>query len=188
MRTNCFKFNQPNSSVNELSKVISPMLGDGNTVVAAKTSLLWVRGEKEELQNLIRGSTKITVLLTIPVVLFLILFSEFVLRTFGDQFVEGKWTLIILLAGSLINVASGNLSQVMYLTVLQKEYGRIVFSAGVVSIVLNLMFIPWWGMQGAAVVSVITMIYLTAMQAWLVYTRLGIRTDVVSLLVMDRRR
>jgi len=168
--------------VSKVAGLASVILVSSNTILASKMSLLWFRDEKEELQKLIRKSTIITVLLTIPVILFLILFSEMVLQTFGNQFVLGKWTLIILLIGQLINVASGPLSHVMCLTVLQKEYGRLVFSASAVNVILNLVFVPRWGMEGAAVASGVAMIYLTAMQLWLVYTRLGIKTDIVSLI------
>jgi len=168
--------------VSKVAGLASVILVSTNTVVASKMSLLWFRGEKEELQKLIKKSTMMTVLLTIPLILFLIFFSEIVLQTFGNQFVLGKWTLIILLIGQLINVTSGPLSQVMCLTVLQKEYGRLVFSTSIVNVTLNLVCIPQWGMEGAAVASGISMIYLTAMQLWLVYTRLGIKTDIVSLI------
>ena len=74
--------------------------------------------------------------LTIPVLILILLFSEFILSFFGEQFVSGVLCLNILIAGQLINVLCGSVGYILNMTEHQNVFKWIIiFSV--------LIFLKW---------------------------------------------
>lgn len=108
-----------------------------NVVLAPKISELYKLNKISELHLTIKKTTKVVTLLTIPIVVFLISFSEFILSVFGNSFVEGKTALVIIAVGVLLNVLTGNVDQILNMTNNQRVLKNItVFSFGI-NVALN---------------------------------------------------
>lgn len=108
-----------------------------NVVLAPKISELYKLNKISELHLTIKKTTKVVTLLTIPIVVFLISFSEFILSVFGNSFVEGKTALVIIALGVLLNVLTGNVDQILNMTNNQRVLKNItVFSFGI-NVALN---------------------------------------------------
>ena len=112
-----------------------------------------------ELQNLMQTTS--FVLFSFSIVLFVIylFFGEFVLKqVFGLAFKNGYWCLIILSAGQLLNAYFGPLGTVLNMA--EKE--RLVLKSAIVSLLINVtlstFLVAIYGMIGAAIGTMISLI------------------------------
>jgi O-antigen/teichoic acid export membrane protein len=149
-----------------------------NVVLAPKISELYKLNKISELHSTIKKTTKVVILLTIPIVVFLISFSEFILSVFGNSFVEGKTALVIIAVGVLLNVLTGNVDQILNMTNNQRVLKNItVFSFGI-NVALNFFLIPKFGINGAASASLITNVVFNISCLLVIKKKLGFYTFV----------
>ncbi len=149
-----------------------------NIVLAPKISELYKLNKITELHSTIKKATRIVILLTIPIVLFLIIFSEFILRIFGDSFVAGKMALIIIAVGVLLNVLTGNVDQILNMTNNQKILKNITIFGFGLNLALNFFLIPRYGINGSAFASLITNVVFNLGCLLVIKKRLGFYTFV----------
>lgn len=109
------------------------------------------RGERERLAGFYQTMTKWTFTLNLPLFLIVLSFPGPILSVFGEDFVEGALALIILACGSLIDVGTGICGVVLNMTghTPMSLLNTIVLSF--LTVALNLLLIPRWGLTGAAV-------------------------------------
>lgn len=126
---------------------------------------------------------------TLFVVAVVMLLGKYALAIFGSEFTVGQPALLILAAGYLLQSVTGPVSA--YLAVSNNQDSVVVInaSAAVSNIVLNLFLIPLWGVVGAAVSSVASIVLAQVWSYFLVRQRLSInslafarepRTDAIS--------
>jgi len=127
-----------------------------NVVLAPKIAQLFKSGQVQELQMVIKRSTWLVIALTAPLVLLLIIFSEFILGLFGTNFVEGQTALIIISVGVLINVMTGNVDQILNMTNNQRILKNITIAGFFLNVILNYLLIPVYGINGSAAASLVT--------------------------------
>jgi O-antigen/teichoic acid export membrane protein len=127
-----------------------------NVVLAPKIAQLYKLGNLEELHSVIKKSTRLVTILTVPIIIFLIVFGDFVLGLFGSNFTDGKTALIIISLGVLVNVATGNVDQILNMTNNQKVLKNITISGFLLNAILNYLLIPTYGINGSAAASLIT--------------------------------
>ena len=117
---------------------------------------LHARGERDRLDKLFKSLTRWTLAATLPAFLLLAIAPGSVLRVFGSDFAGGEDALLILLAGQLVNVATGSVGFVLIM-VGRTGWDLVVYGA---SLVLNLglafALCPRYGMAGAAVANSVT--------------------------------
>jgi O-antigen/teichoic acid export membrane protein len=140
---------------------------------------LHARGESERLDRLFKSLTKWTLAATVPLFVVLFVAPQEALRLFGSDFTGGKTALVILLAGQLVNVATGSVGFVLIMV------GRTGWDLAVyaVSLVMNLGLAFWlcpeYGIEGAAVANAATF----ALSKW---ARLVLVRRFVSIQPYDR--
>lgn len=149
-----------------------------NVVLSPKISELYQSNKLIELHKTIKNVTRIVFLMTIPIVLFLIIFSEFILEMFGANFIEGKMALLIIAIGMLLNVLTGNVDQILNMTNNQKILKNITIFGFFVNVVLNSLLIPKYGINGAAIASLITNIVFNAICLLYIKKKLGFYTFI----------
>jgi O-antigen/teichoic acid export membrane protein len=149
-----------------------------NVVLAPKISELYQSNQLLELHKTIQKVTRIVFLITIPIVLFLIIFSEFILGMFGTNFIEGKTALIIIAIGMLFNVLTGNVDQILNMTNSPKILKNITLFGFVINVALNSFIIPKYGINGAAIASLITNIVFNALCLLYIKKKLGFYTFI----------
>ena len=78
-----------------------------NVVIGPKIAELYNKNDLQSLQKTIVKTTQLIALLTLPIVVVIIVFRAEILSFFGQDFILGESTLIILSFGILINALAG---------------------------------------------------------------------------------
>lgn len=124
-----------------------------NSAFGPRISQLSTEGKIDELFIEARNSTKLGFWLTVPLILIIIIFPDFILSFFGSEFLEAKTAMFIVLSGQLVNVIVGPTGTLLQLSGYQRQFKNIIVFTAVVTIILNYLTIPVYGMIGAAVVN-----------------------------------
>ncbi|MGB5093712.1 MAG: flippase [Parvibaculum sp.] len=117
---------------------------------------------------------------TLAAVLFLAGFGQYVLMLFGTNFDSGSSLLIWLMIGFLVRAATGPVEYLLNMTGHQNMTAIAYGGAAVLNIVLNLILVPHFGINGAAAATSISVTLATLLLAWFVRRRLGITAFIVA--------
>ena len=147
-----------------------------NSIAAPKFAEFHARGDLESLSKIAKQSTKLIFWTSTPVLMVLFLFPSLVLGIFGEDFKKGIYALIFLSFGQFVSAVSGSVGYILQMTGRQMLFQKIILSATAFNILLNLILIPPYGINGAAIASMIGIVFwnLTAVAA--VKKELGILT------------
>lgn len=140
-----------------------------NAIQAPVFSNLFHQGEMNKLRTSVQKGSRLLFYTSVPVCLVIWLFPEFLLGIFGEQFKTGSIALIILAGGNLVNSLTGSVGVLLQMTGKQKEYNYIVLSAAGLNIALNVILIPLYGINGAAIASASSKILQNCVAAWYVH-------------------
>lgn len=139
-------------SVSQLAILIVFGLQALNQVLQPQFSRLWNKGKQSELQCLLTVSARIIFLLALPPAVIFYLFGEEILAfTFGPTFAAGSVALVILTSGQVTNAFGGSVGALLNMTGHEKETLKGITASAMINIVLNLLLIPIYGMEGAAI-------------------------------------
>ncbi|MCU1638928.1 MAG: hypothetical protein JWL94_1575 [Microbacteriaceae bacterium] len=146
-------------------------------VVSTRFSALLFEHKTEQVQALYRTAATWLVLFSSPIYVVLAIFAPVVLGWFGPDFERGSWALVILCAGATVTFMAGNVHSMLLMSGrsgLAAMNKAIALTANVTG---NLVLIPAWGIQGAAVSWSVSMLIDAALAAIEVRRGVGIRTD-----------
>lgn len=152
------------------------ILGAVNSILAPKISECYNNNRLDEFKKLIKHSTKIIFLTTLPVIVIMFTFSKFFLSIFGPQFVVAQYTLIILLAGQTVNAMSGSVGFILQMTGKERVYQYILLVALFFNILLNIFLIPRYGIEGAAIASAFSLLFWNISSMLYIYFKYNIVT------------
>ncbi len=147
-------------------------------VYTPRISSMFLKNSRKELQDYISHAAKITILITIPLVLLIIFFGKYLLMVFGKEFQSSYIPLVILIAGQLINAFTGMVGSLMTMTGNQNIFLRVYLIASVADVLLNILLVPRIGVLGAAIASSVSIILLNAILYVLVWKKLGIKASI----------
>ena len=147
-----------------------------NVIIAPQIALFYQLNQKDKLKNYVQGATRLIALFTLPLVLGIIFFNESFLNLFGSDFLEGRTALVILSAGVLINALSGNVDQILNMTDQHVIMRNLSFVCIFLNVILNYILIPTYGINGAAMASLITTVVLNMASIYLIKKKLGFYT------------
>jgi len=94
----------------------------------------------------------------IPAVI-LFIFAEHALAIFGPEFIEGAFTLRLLIAGQIVIFLFGPVGGVMVMTGLERLSLLNATAGSIVAVVSSMILIPRYGVDGAAAASLLTGIF-----------------------------
>jgi len=152
-----------------------------NMALAPTIAKLYSIGDMQRLQRTITVSTRVILLISLPIALVLIFFGQQLLYwLFGGEFELGASALAILCVGQLVNASMGSVGVILNMTGYERDSARGVAIGAGVNIVLNSTFIPVWGIEGAACATAISMIVWNILLVIWVYKRLGIHSTVLG--------
>ncbi len=157
----------------KISVLISLVLMVVNTIAAPKFSELYWAKEYTALKRVIAQSTKLIFLTSLFLAVTVILFRETILGLFGEEFIIGGSVLILLVFAQLFNALTGSVGIFLSMTGQQKILRNIIVITMVLTIVLNYIVIPIYGMNGAAFVFLLSSIIANVSSVYYVKTRLG---------------
>ena len=139
------------------------------------------QGRKNELENLARTVARWTFYGSFPVALSFMFFSREIMDLFGTTFAPGSLPLVYLSIGQIINAATGLVGQILIIAECQYVVARITLFSALLNIVLNLLFIPEWGIAGAAAATGLTISIMNIAFAYAVYRIIGVKAYVDGL-------
>jgi O-antigen/teichoic acid export membrane protein len=136
-----------------------------NAIIAPKLSELHWSDNHTDLKQVVRFAAKLMFMTAFPVLLALLFWSEFFLGLFGDEFKIGKQVMILLCVGQFVNAACGSVGYFLNTTGRQRIFRNIVLCAALINIVLNCILIPRYGMVGAAIASMTSIMFWNIVSA-----------------------
>jgi O-antigen/teichoic acid export membrane protein len=168
------------SAVSAASMILLP-LGAANMALAPMVPRLYATGQVKALQRNIRLMNRAVFFVTLLAALVLGAMAGTVLGFFGSQFSTGAPALQILLAAQVVTaIASTN---VMLLTMTHQEHATAgwITAAAALNVLLDVLFIPLWGLVGCSVATLVASTLQTVALTWLVWRRLGIDSTILGL-------
>jgi len=147
-----------------------------NSIAAPKFSELFYGEKLERFEKVVKNSTRLIFVTTLPIILVLSIFPEFILSFFGKEFLMAKNTLLILLIGQLINSFSGSVGYILQMTGYERIFQNILFFGLLLNIVLCFILIPKYGIVGAALATSISMGIWNLISVYHVKKKLNILT------------
>jgi O-antigen/teichoic acid export membrane protein len=143
----------------KLSSVAMMALVAINTIAAPKFAEFWGKGDKKGLTKIAQQSTKLIFWTSLPVLLVFLIFPSSILEIFGPGFKVGAIALIMLTIGQFINAISGSVGYILAMTGFQVFLQNGMIASIIINIILNLLLVPKYGINGAAFASMITLIF-----------------------------
>ena len=134
----------------KISIITNFMISSLKTIALPKISELFWKEDMKNLKIIVRKSTNVIMLFSIPISIILLVFPSFILSLVKDGFESGANTLQILAFTQLLNSMCGLVGAFMNMTGHQAYFTRLVIISTLVNIGLNAIWIPLWGMEGAA--------------------------------------
>jgi O-antigen/teichoic acid export membrane protein len=143
------------------------------TIFSPMVSDLDAAEQHDHLARLYKAVSRWIFTIGVPVFLVQVSFGGALLSTFGRGFDQGRLALTLLAVGQLANYASGAASNVLTMTGRSRANLVVTVVHLVVTVTLNLLLIPPFGLLGAAVANAVAMTSVNvALTGW-VYRVVG---------------
>ena len=164
------------SVIMKISLFSSIILFSINSIVASEFSRLYSLRKMDDLKLIIRKSSKVIFFITIPILIFIVCFSKFILGYFGTEFVAANKTLYILIIGQFINIVCGSVGYILIMTEKQNIFKNIMIFSTCINIIMNIILIPIYSINGAAIASSISLILWNILSFSYIYKNYNIST------------
>lgn len=153
----------------KLSTISTLALLSINIIAGPKIAEFYTSKSIEKLRRLLKNSNRLILVLTLPVLIGLSILSKWILGLFGESYIVAQNALLILLAGQFFNFLLGPIGVYMNMTGKQNKLQRILLLGLLINIVLNIIYIPKYGMVGAASSTVISMVCWKLLATVIIY-------------------
>ena len=154
----------------KLATVTALALMSVNIVVAPKIAEIYSTNDFDKLNKLINDSARIIFIISVPVLIILFVFSDFMLGLFGENYVLAREALLLLLGGQFFSSLCGPGAVYLNMTGKQKKLNTILILGLGINVILNLALIPAYGIEGAAVATLISMIFWNSLIVAVIYS------------------
>jgi O-antigen/teichoic acid export membrane protein len=143
----------------QMSLLVAFGLQATKMVIEPYFARFYYQGELVKLQRLARAASRLNLTIAVAVLGLLIVFGkEFLEMAFGVGFVAALTPMLILSGGRLAGACLGSSGSVLVMAGYHREYARFWIVAAFLNVFLNIIFIPVFGMVGAAVATSITLL------------------------------
>lgn len=147
-----------------------------NSMSGPKFADLYWSKNYEQLQQTIRKSTIFVFITSLFFALLIILFSDFLLGMFGEDFIGTKNILVLLIISQMIYCSFSANGIFLNMIGEQKLFAKIILSALSINIFLNIFLIPAFGIIGAAISNVVTSFILNVFSAYIIKNKFNFKT------------
>ncbi len=168
------------NAASQTAGCVSIILVAVNAIAAPEFASLYAQGDISGLQRLTSTIAKWMFFPTLAIASSLILFADPVLNVFGEEFVAGKWALVALVLGQLVNVGAGSVGYLLIMTGHQNQCAKVIGICALVNIALNFIAIPTLGILGAGLATGLSMALWNVWLNTLVVKHLDINPSVVA--------
>ena len=155
-------------------------------IVGPMLSRALAEGQKEEAQRLLRQAAIVSFAAGIPIIFALAVGANIYLGLFGPEFLAARTSLWILLASQATIVLAG--ADAILLVMLRRE--RLVMIVTTIGVAMNFGLNYWliqrWGIEGAAVGSLISMAFVRCVLVTSILRTTRFNTTIAQLLFSRR--
>jgi len=166
----------------KLSMFASIALMAINSIASPKFAELYGKKDFDGLKKVAHQSSKMIFLATLPLVLVFFAFPEFLLGLFGEEFKVGVKAFVFLSFGKLISSFSGSVGNILQMTGKQVIFMNVLFVGAIVNVLLNFFLIPKFGINGAALASMISLSMWNLIMVYFVKREFGFYTFYIPFL------
>lgn len=161
---------------NKIALLVSFVLVAVNRVFAPRYSSLHNEGNISELKKIVMITSRFFILLSIPIILFFVFFSENILELFGNEYVQSKSILLILVIGQVINLVTGSVGTLLQMTGHERSIRNNIIISFTFSTIVGLVLIPSLGAYGAAIMTSLSLSLTNVLSWYSVLSKLKINT------------
>jgi len=149
-----------------------------NAIAAPKFAALHEKGDIDGLKRIAIWSVRLMMLVAAPILMVMLLFPDWLMSFFGDDFRAASTALMILAIGQFINIATGSVGYLLSMTGREREVLNNTLISAIVAIALGVILIPSYGLLGAAVATATAVASQNLMGVYQVRKHLGFNTLV----------
>jgi O-antigen/teichoic acid export membrane protein len=164
------------SVAQRISMLTSFVLIAINLVAAPRFAASAKQDKPEELRATSLLCSRLMVALATPILIFMLVFPEFLLGFFGAEYKQASLILQILVIGQFINVVTGSVGFLLSMTGNEKDMRNVVFFSGPLALGLGLFLTPLYGATGSAIATAIALASQNLIAVYMVNKRLGFNT------------
>ena len=162
----------------KLATVTALALISVNIVIAPKIASIYNDKNFYQLKLILKKATRINVVISLPIIILLLFFSEYVLSTFGSNYILAKNALWILLIAQFFNSITGPSALYLNMTGRQKKLNVILVISLLINVVLNIILVPDFGMLGAAISTTTSFVISKILASALVFYLDNVKTFI----------
>lgn len=157
-------------------------LGAIVTAIQPRIASLHASGDNTGVARIVTNTTRLAFFVALLGGILLYIFGAPIIRVLlGESFITAVPVLQILIIGRLVNAGVGSLSPYLAMTGKERLLMMGVAAEATLNVVLNIILIPRWGLDGAAFASAISLAVVNIFQAVHVYRRWGVDTSILGL-------
>lgn len=158
-------------AINAAQNVAAPMLAGATA-----------SGQPSELRSVVRTLNGLSILAAVPCSILLLVAAEPIMGMFGREFREAAPALRILVLSQLLNVFTGPTGLVLAMTGQDRSLAVLLFAGLALNALLNLLWIPAYGLVGAAASALVAHAAWNIAGVFLIRSRLAIDVTPLDLL------
>jgi O-antigen/teichoic acid export membrane protein len=162
------------------ASLVNVALSAANSVSAPLFSSLYEEGRKSELQKLVSQESFYIFVSSLIIGLSLIMSSTFFLGIFGQDYLQARWLMIILLGGQMVNAGAGSVGYLLNMTGHQNHTARVIGWSALFNLIVNLILVPRLGSLGAAIGTSLSIVLWNLWLAFTVEKYVGIRPSIIG--------
>jgi O-antigen/teichoic acid export membrane protein len=145
----------------------------------------WKRNDLDEIDNVYRSTAINQYIIGLLVFVGLWANIENIFRILGDSFEAGKYVIFFFGLAYTFDMASGANNNIIASSKHYKYLSWFIFAYLLVIIVTNLLFIPKWGITGAAIASALSLSIFILTRILFVYFKFGIQPFNYKFLILS---
>jgi len=137
-------------------------------------------GMLERLQRAYTETARVGFALTCIASLIIILLGSWYLGLYGAEFLRGETALWILIGAQIVNAAYGSVGVVLIMSGFERSASIATIAGALTNLGLNAIWIPRYGIEGAAMATLAGTVVWNTLLAWYVNRRIGLRTGLLG--------
>lgn len=145
-----------------------------NIIYAPLFSKIYAKGDFDSFNTIVLKSTRSIFIFSFPTVIFVFLFSPFLLSFFGENYVQASLLLKIITIGQLVNIATGSVAFILTMTGHENIFRNIIISNSCLMVLLILLLGCLFGVIGVAIAISISLMYQNVLSVYFVKKKIGI--------------
>lgn len=150
-----------------------------DSIFSPKFAKLFNKEKKEIIQKFVMDGNRLVIFLSLPIIFIYFVFSEPILEIFGKEYLAGSLALIILVLARFIRFLLGAMNPtILIMSNNEKIYMNVLIISILLNIILNYFLIPIYSINGAAISTLVSIVFLSLISAFYIKVKLNIDTIV----------